>query len=46
MPDRSEEIASYESADAIKSVPPVVHKALLSGISAPSMIRIGHSMTS
>ena len=39
-------VETCESADAIKSVPPVVRKALLTGISAPSMIRIGHSMTS
>ncbi len=38
--------AACDSHAAIKSVPPVVRSASLTGISAPSMMRIGHSMAS
>ena len=38
--------AAPESQPAIRSVPPVVRKASLTGISDPSRIRIGQSTTS
>ena len=38
--------AVCDSQAAIKSVPPVVRNASLTGMSAPSMMRIGHSIAS
>ena len=38
--------AVLDSQSAIRSVPPVVRNASLTGISAPSMTRIGHSIAS
>ena len=35
--------ATADNQPAIRSVPPVVRSASLTGISAPSMIMIGHS---
>jgi hypothetical protein len=37
---------AWDRPAAIRSVPPVVRSASLTGISAPSMMRIGHSIAS